>query len=62
VAGDARADFFVFAADYALSRRTDIHAELDPTRLKGEANLNGTTTAGGPKSRNGYTVGIRHRF
>lgn len=62
VAGDARADFFVFAADYALSRRTDIYAELDATRLKGEANLNGTTTSGGPKSRNGYTVGVRHRF
>jgi predicted porin len=62
VAGDARADFFVMAADYMLSKRTDIYAELDTTRLKGEANLNGTTTAGGPKSRNGYTVGLRHRF
>lgn len=60
--GDARVNFFVFATDYALSKRTDIYAELDATRAKGNANLNGTTASDGPKSRNGYTVGIRHRF
>ena len=61
VAGDAKADFFVVAADYAFSKRTDAYIELDTTRLKGDANLNGSTTAG-PKSRNGYTIGVRHRF
>ena len=49
-------------ADYALSKRTDAYVELDTTRLKGDANLNGTTSAGGPRSRNGYTIGVRHRF
>jgi len=62
LAGDARATFFVVAADYALSKRTDAYVELDTTRLKGDANLNGTTTPGGPQSRNGYTIGLRHRF
>ncbi|RZM02480.1 MAG: porin [Variovorax sp.] len=62
IAGDARATFFVVAADYALSKRTDAYVELDTTRLKGDANLNGTTSPGGPRSRNGYTIGVRHRF
>jgi predicted porin len=57
----ARANFFIAAADYAFSPRTDAYIELDTTRLKGNVNLNGGATAG-PKGRNGYTVGVRHRF
>ena len=49
------------ALDYAFSKRTDAYIEADRTSLKGNANLNGGTTAG-PKSRNGYTIGLRHRF
>jgi predicted porin len=60
-AAEATANFFVAAADYAFSSRTDAYVELDTTRLKGDVNLNGDATTG-PKSRNGYTVGLRHRF
>lgn len=61
LAGDTRGDFFTMALDYAFSKRTDAYIEADRTSLKGNANLNGGTTAG-PKSRNGYTIGLRHRF
>ena len=61
VAADTKGNFLTVALDYALSKRTDVYVEADRTTLKGNANLNGGTTVG-PKSRNGYTIGMRHRF
>ena len=67
---DATANFFTVAADYAFSKRTDAYVEFDNTRLKGDVSLSSKaavsasnrTGANGAKSRNGFTVGIRHRF
>ncbi len=69
-AADATANFFTVAADYAFSKRTDAYVEIDNTRLKGNVSLSSKaavaaanpTGANGAKSRNGFTVGIRHRF
>ena len=63
-AADATANFFTAAADYALSKRTDAYLEIDNTRLKGNVSLSSAAANGanGAKSRNGFTVGIRHRF
>ena len=69
-AADATANFFTVAADYAFSKRTDAYVEIDNTRLKGNVSLSSLaalssanpTGANGAKSRNGFTVGIRHRF
>lgn len=55
---DAKVNFLTFAADYAFSKRTDAYLELDNTKLKG-GNI---TFANGATSRNGVTVGLRHRF
>ncbi|WP_295855997.1 porin [uncultured Xylophilus sp.] len=60
---DGRARFLTAAADYAFSKRTDVYIEADATRLSGDVSLNGANgAANGAKSRNGYTVGVRHRF
>ncbi len=67
---DAKANFFTAAADYAFSKRTDAYLEIDNTRLKGNVSLSSKaavaaanpTGANGAKSRNGFTIGIRHRF
>lgn len=67
---DATANFFTVAADYAFSKRTDAYVEFDNTRLKGAVSLSSNaaqsatnpTGANGAKKRNGFTVGIRHRF
>ena len=58
------ADFFTLAADYALSKRTDAYVEFDRTKLDGpNASLAGANGApNGAKGRNGYTIGLRHRF
>lgn len=56
-AGDGKGDFYAFVADYAFSKRTDAYVEFDHTKIGGKLTLaNGATT------RNGYTVGLRHRF
>jgi predicted porin len=59
-----KAHFVSMAADYALSKRTDIYAEVDYTKLKGDhLSLNGQNgQANGAKSRTGVSFGIRHRF
>lgn len=62
-AAHGNADFFTTALDYAFSKRTDAYVEFDHTRLKGDASLNSSAgSANGAKQRNGYTVGLRHRF
>ncbi len=61
---ELKAKFWSAVADYALSKRTDLYAEIDRTSLTGDhASLNSAAGApNGAKSRLGYTVGIRHRF
>lgn len=61
---ELKATFWSAVADYALSKRTDLYAEVDRTTLKGDlASLNSSAgTPNGAKSRMGYTVGVRHRF
>ncbi|WP_434034899.1 porin [Cupriavidus sp. a3] len=53
--------------DYAFSKRTDVYAEADYTKLKGAwtslASQNGFTTPFfGHDNRVGLTVGVRHKF
>jgi len=57
VAGNGKGDFFAFVADYAFSKRTDAYLELDHTKISGNLTL-----ANGATKRDGYTVGLRHRF
>jgi len=60
---DATAKFVTAAADYAFSKRTDAYLELDNTRLDGNVSLSGNNgAANGAKKRNGFTIGLRHRF
>jgi len=61
---ELKATFWSAVADYALSKRTDLYAEIDRTSLTGDhASLNSAAGApNGAKNRLGYTVGIRHRF
>ena len=62
-ANDATAKFVTAAADYALSKRTDAYLEVDNTKLSGNVSLNGNSgTANGSQTRNGFTIGLRHRF
>lgn len=56
-AGNGKGDFFAFVADYAFSKRTDAYLELDHTKISGNLTL-----ANGATKRDGYTVGLRHRF
>ena len=60
----AKAHFASVVADYALSKRSDVYAEIDYTKIKGDhVSLNGSAgTANGAKSRMGITLGFRHRF
>jgi predicted porin len=60
---DATAKFLTAAADYALSKRTDAYVEADTTKLSGNVSLNGNNgAANGAQKRNGFTIGLRHRF
>jgi predicted porin len=62
-AAEAKAKFLTLAADYAFSKRTDAYIEFDNTKLNGNISLNGSAgTANGAKKRDGYTIGLRHRF
>jgi predicted porin len=56
-AGEGSGDFFNVVADYAFSKRTDAYIEYDHTKIGGRLTLaNGATT------RDGFIVGMRHRF
>lgn len=61
---EVKGDFLVLAADYAFSKRTDAYVEFDHTKLSGaNASLAGANgSANGAKKRDGYTIGLRHRF
>lgn len=63
-AARGKVHFMSLAADYALSKRTDLYAEVDYTKLKGDnIALNGSNgAANGAKSRTGVSFGMRHRF
>lgn len=61
---EAKADFLTVAADYAFSKRTDAYLEYDHTKLGG-TNASLTSSLSAPnlaQTRNGLTVGLRHRF
>ena len=58
---DGKANFFIVAADYAFSKRTDAYVALDNTRLSGGDNVY-LDAASKARSRTGFTVGVRHRF
>lgn len=60
----AKADYLTMAADYALSKRTDAYLEYDHTKLGGPAaSFTGSNgAANGAQTRNGMTIGLRHRF
>lgn len=51
------ADMFAFVVDYAFSKRTDAYVEYDHTKIKGDLSY-----ANGANSRDGFMVGLRHRF
>ncbi|MFG6446875.1 porin [Roseateles sp. BYS180W] len=57
VSGNSTAAFGAVVADYALSKRTDLYAEMDYSRLGGSL-----TYDNGRTSRLGLMTGVRHRF
>lgn len=58
---NGNANFMVFAADYAFSKRTDAYAAIDYTKVSGGKGLN-LDVASQARSRTGITIGLRHRF
>lgn len=58
---NGNANFMVLAADYAFSKRTDVYAALDHTKVSGGAGLV-IDPQSKAKTRTGITVGLRHRF
>jgi predicted porin len=58
-ANTSKASFFAIVADYAFSKRTDVYAEVDLTRLNSAGEVR---FANGAIKRGGATLGIRHRF
>ncbi len=55
--GSSKAGFLAAVADYAFSKRTDVYAEADYSKLGGAVSFDNTA-----KSRVGLSTGIRHRF
>jgi predicted porin len=53
----SKGDFYAIVADYALSKRTDVYAELDYTKFSGEILF-----TNGASKRGGAMLGLRHRF
>jgi predicted porin len=58
---NGNANFMIFAADYAFSKRTDAYAAIDYTKVSGGKGLN-LDVASQARSRTGITIGLRHRF
>lgn len=54
-----RYDTYVARARYTLSKRTDVYAELDYTKVR---SLAAALTASGKDSNTGIAVGLQHRF
>ena len=57
---NGRAHFYVAAADYAFSKRTDAYFAVDRTRVNGGSGM--MLSSNGARTRTGITVGLRHRF
>jgi len=57
---NGKANFLIAVADYAFSKRTDVYAGVDHTRVSGGAGM--ALDSNGARSRTGITAGIRHRF
>jgi len=61
--GDPKGDFVAVIADYAFSKRTDAYVGFDYTKVKGPIQFTDTTGAGnGATTRDGFMIGVRHRF
>ncbi len=58
---NGNANFMIFAADYAFSKRTDAYAAIDYTKVSGGKGLI-LDVASQARSRTGITIGLRHRF
>ena len=58
---DGKANFFIVAADYAFSKRTDAYVAVDNTRISGGDAIF-MDSVSKARSRTGFTVGVRHRF
>lgn len=57
LSGKSKAGFAAAVADYAFSKRTDVYAEVDYSKLGGAMSFSNTA-----KNRMGFSSGIRHRF
>jgi predicted porin len=60
-AGDARKDLYMAGVTYALSKRTNLYAEVDHTKLNGGFATGGTTKLN-QSSQNGVAAGMMHMF
>jgi predicted porin len=58
---DGKRNLFMLSATYALSKRTNLYAELDHTKLDGSARL-GTAATGFQDRVTGVSVGVNHLF
>ena len=62
---DGKGDFYALIADYALSKRTDVYAAVEYSKLDELQLTNMMASPAAPNgetNRTAYMVGIRHRF
>ena len=62
---DGKGDFYALLADYALSKRTDVYAAVEYSKLDELQLTNMMASPAAPNgetNRTAYMVGIRHRF
>ncbi len=57
---NGKAHFVVAVANYAFSKRTDAYVAMDYTKVNGGEKM--AVDVNGAKKRQGFTVGLRHRF
>lgn len=63
--GDGKRKLFIIGADYALSKRTKLYAEIDRAKLDGISRIVGGSTLGaaGPQdNQTGVSFGVVHTF
>ena len=58
----ARRNLFIVGATYALSKRTNLYADIDVAKLKGAARLVETATGRVEDRVTGFSVGVNHLF
>ncbi|WP_313071756.1 porin [Melaminivora sp.] len=57
---NGKAHFLVGVVDYAFSKRTDVYAAVDHTKVNGGGGM--ALDSNGARNRTGFTAGLRHRF